>query len=312
FLGHWDFFYSLVGRVDRDALWRFDVRAARAERLPLHSGARWVSLHSSSFARFSVDHRFDGARFEVTVHNFSDPTRVLARAAVKENENEFVGDASVWGEVPLLYVEHLNFAPWNDFVLIKVVPSSGRVEVQRLHWYDDTYDKDYQGVVDVLELGGGDFALISVQRSSRLIVHDLTTGMKRDSIDLADRGGNPKLQTRDAGKEIWASDYDTLVVIRREDLRIVRTARLQRADAGTQQFIGDFSFAPDEDICAVARPFSGDIVGIDVATLKVKRSARLGRQPLELVALPHGEVAARDWKSGDLLQGKLKRRWFAG
>jgi hypothetical protein len=60
----------------------------------------------------------------------------------------------------------------------------------------------------------------------------------------------------------------------------------------------------------VARPFSADVVGVDVATLKITQSAKLGRQPLELVALPDGEVIARDWKTGDLLRGRLKRRSF--
>ena len=62
----------------------------------------------------------------------------------------------------------------------------------------------------------------------------------------------------------------------------------------------------------VARPFRGDVVGIDAATLKIKRSARLGRQPLEVAAVQQGDVVARDWKTGDLLRGKLERRWFAG
>ena len=296
---------SSVGWVDHDALWRFDVPAASTECLALGSGARYVSLHSSGSGRFSVGHHFDGARFELTVHSFSNPGHVLSRATVKDDEKKLVGDASAWGEVPLLYVEYLGFAPWRDFVLLKISPSTGQIEVQRLEWYDETYDKDYQGVIDVLELPGENSALVSVQRSSLLILHDLETGMKKGALDLGGRGGNPKLQFRNVGKEIWASDYDTLVVIQRKDWRILRSARLQRADAGTQQFIGDYSFAPDEDICVVARPFSGDVVGIDAATLKIKRSAKLGRQPLELAALGRGEVVARDWKTGDVLRGKL-------
>lgn len=303
---------SSVGWVDHDALWRFDVAAAREERLSLGSGARYVSLHSCGSGRFSVGHHFDGARFELTVHSFSDPKHVLARATVMDGEKKLVGDASAWGEVPLLYVEYLAFVPWEDFVLLKISPSTGQIKVQRLEWYDDTYDKGYQGVIDVLELPAEGSALVSVQRSSQLILHGLETGMKERAVDLGGRGGSPQLQFRNGGKEIWASDYDTLVVIERKDWRILRSARLQGADAGTQQFIGDYSFAPDEDICVVARPFSGDVVGIDAATLKVVRSAKLGRQPLELAALPRGEVVARDWKTGDVLHGKLKRRWFFG
>ncbi len=302
---------SSLGWVDRDAVWRFDVSGGRHETIPLSSGARYLSLHSSGSGRFSVAHHFDGARFEVTVRSFSSPGEVLARAVVQEGENKLIGDASEWKGAPHLYVEYLAFAPWKDFVLIKLSPLMGQIQVQRLEWYDDKYDKGYQGVIGVLELPGEDSALISVQRSSKLILHDLRTGRQRRSIDLAGRGGNPRLELRNGGKEIWASDYDTLVVIQREDWRITRRARLQGAGAGTQQFMGEFSFAPDEDICAVARPFSGDILGIDAATLKVKLSARLGRQPLKLAALPRGEVVARDWKTGDLLRGKLARRWFA-
>jgi hypothetical protein len=303
---------SSVGWVDHDALWRFDVPAGSAERLPLASGASYLSLHSSGSGRFSVSHHFDGSRFELTVHSFSEPGQVLARATVKDDAQKIIGDPSAWEEVPLLYVEYLSFAPWKEYVLLKIYPSTGRIEVQRLGWHDNTYDHDYQGVIDVLELPGDNSALVSVQRSSQLILHDLETGMKKGVIDLAGRAGNPRLQLRNAGKEVWASDYDTLVVVQRKDWRILRSARLQAAGVNSQQFIGDYSFAPDEDICVVARPFSGDVVGIDTATLKIKRSARLSRQPLEVAALAQGEVVARDWKTGDVLRGTLaRRRWFA-
>jgi len=258
---------SSLGWVDHDALWCFDVSASRAERLPLGTDARHLSLHSSGLGKFSVGHHFGGARFELNVHSFSDPSRALARAVFKEGERTLIGDASAWSEVPLLYTEFLEFEPWKDFALVKIDPSSEQIEPQRLKWYDDTYDKGYQGVVGVLEIPGEDFALISVQRSSRLILHDLNTGMKRGIIDLGDRGGNPALQFGNAGKEIWASDYDTLVVIQRSDLQVLRHALMQTADAGTRLFIGDYAFAPDQDICVVARPFSGDVVGIVPASL---------------------------------------------
>src|SRR5262249_558206 len=147
--------------------------------------------------------------------------------------------------------------------------------------------------------------MISVSRSSRVILHDLETGGQRGFVDLANRLGNPKLEFRDERREIWASDYDTLVVIKTEGWRVVRKARLQSAFAGTQQFIGDFSFASDAEICAVARPFSGDVIGIDTATLKINCSAKLGRQPIEVAALRDGDIIARDWKTGDLLRGRL-------
>ncbi len=135
---------------------------------------------------------------------------------------------------------------------------------------------------------------MSVQRSSLLIFHDLDTGLKKAVLDLGGRRGNPELKMRNAGNEIWATDYDTVVVIERSDRRILRSARLQGAENQVRRFIGDFSFAPDERICAVARPFSGDVVGIDTATLKIKRTAKLGRQPLEVAALAQEE---RLWRA---------------
>jgi hypothetical protein len=78
--------------------------------------------------------------------------------------------------------------------------------------------------------------------------------------------------------------------------------------------LGDLwgSFVADEARCVVARPYSGDVIEIASSTLTTKRRAKLGRQPLEAVALPGGKVVARDWKTGDVLHGTLARRWFGG
>jgi hypothetical protein len=158
---------SSMGWVDHDALWVFDVSTVRAERLPMGSGARYLSLHSSGTNRFSVCHRFDGAGFELTVRNFADPARVQAHAILNENQNQITGDASAWGGVPLLYVDYLRFEPWQEFVLLKIRPESGDIHVQRLEWYDETYDKGYQGIIGVLEVPGEDFAIVRSRAGRR-------------------------------------------------------------------------------------------------------------------------------------------------
>lgn len=301
---------SSLGWVDHDALWVFDVPTARIEQRALGSGAQYLALHSSGSPLFTVAHHFTGERFDVSVHSFSEPGRAVALAGVSAQKTVFTGDASLWESVPLIYVAYLK-DPWNDYSLVRIQPLTGTIEIQRLEWYDQTYDKDYQAVIDVVELPWGDAALVSVQRSSRLVLHDLATGKQTGKVDLAGRGGNPALESRRGGEEIWATDYDTIAVIRASDLRVVRRRRLQSSALGTQQFIGNYSFAPDEDICVVARPFSGDVVGIDGATLRIKRVAKLGRQPFEVAALHDGAVVARDWKTGDLLRGTLEKRgWF--
>ncbi len=142
---------SSMGWVDHDVLWLFDVPAARVERISLGSGAGYLSLHSAGSSRFSVAHHFDSARFELTVHAFSDPGRVQSRAILREDENKLAGDVSAWGDVPLLYVAYLRFEPWKGFVLLRICPQDSMIQVQRFGWYDDTYDKGYQGVIGALE-----------------------------------------------------------------------------------------------------------------------------------------------------------------
>jgi hypothetical protein len=304
---------SSMGWVDHDSLWVLDVPAARETRVSLGSGARYLSLHAStSSAHFAVAHHFDGPRLELTVHRFTDPARVRARATVREGVQELVGDAEEWQQVPRLYVGYLSLAPWKDYVLLSVSPSSARIEVQRLGWFDATYDKDYQGIVEVLEIPGQGLALISVARSSTLVMHELSTGQRVGTIELAGRAGNPKLHLRAAVSEVWASDYDSLVVVDPRTWRVVRSRQIQAAKGGTQQFIGDYAFSPQEASCLVARPFSGDVVELDPSSLKITRVAGLGRQPLELAALAEGQVCARDWQTGDMLRGRLERRGWLG
>lgn len=297
---------SSLGWVDHDALWRFDVATGTTSVVPLESGARYVSLHHAGSDRFAVAHHFDGSRYQVSVRAFASPRDVLARAVIEDGRNTVTGDPSVWTDVPRLFVEYLAFAPWQDFVLIRVVPAAGGVDIQRLPWFDDSYDKGYQGVVDALELPNSTSALVSVQRSSQLILHDLNTGTKSGEVSLGGRGGNPALALRESGRELWAVDYDTLVVVNTADWTIARSAHLQGSASGTGQFIGDFAFTPEADLCVVARPFSGDVVGLDLRTLAIKRSAPVGREPLQVAAISGDEVVARAWKTGELLRGTLR------
>ncbi len=301
---------SSIGWVDGDSLWTFHPGLDREDRVSLGSGARYLSLHSSGTGHFAVAHHFDGARFEVTVHSFERPAEVLARAVVEEKGTDISGDPRLWKSVPRLYTEYLKFHPWREFVLLKLSIPRMRIDIHRLDWYDDSYDKMYQAIVGVTELPGRDLALVSVQRCSDLVIHDLGTGRKTGVVRLAGRGGNPTVRLRKNADEIWAIDYDTVVVLDPATLRTVRSRRLQKSFTGTMQFLGEFHFEPEERSCTVARPFSGDVVGIDPRNLEIKRRAKLGRQPLEAAALPDGRVVARDWKTGETLRGASKKLFF--
>ena len=71
---------SSMGWVDRDALWCFDVPGRKVRCLPLNAGSDFLTIHPGGLERFSLTHDFKGSRFELTVHDFSDPSWVAARA----------------------------------------------------------------------------------------------------------------------------------------------------------------------------------------------------------------------------------------
>ncbi|HEX6164920.1 MAG TPA: hypothetical protein VFZ31_16250 [Vicinamibacterales bacterium] len=292
---------SSLGWVDGDAIWCFDVQSGAARVIPQNTGARYTSLHSAGSERFVAVHHFDGARFLASVGLFSAPEITVSSAGYENGRTSLTGNADTWAGLPQLFVCYLA-APWNDFVLIKI--ESGHVHIQRLEWYDSSYDKGYQGIVDVIALADPRYALVSVQRSSELVLHDLETGKAERKVGIGAQSGNPRLTLRNGGRELWANDYDTLVIIDTQSWRVLRKKRLQSAKGGTGQFIGDYSFSAD-GTCCVARPYSGDVIALD-QRLRIRKSAKLGRQPQEAVELPNGEVIARDWKTGDLLKGPMQ------
>lgn len=282
-----------MGWVDRDALWQFDGASGTTRTIPLNSGADHCSLHAASADRFAVAHHFAGRRFEITVHEFGAPGIAIARIVLSENESALTGEPSAFADVPSPYVTFLAFEPWKDYVLVEI-DGAGAMTIHRLPWYDSRYDKDYQAIVDAVAVPGKRQALISVQRSSRLIAQDLDTGDVVRTLDLGGGGGNPRLKVRDGAGEIWTTDYDSVAVVRTDTFKVRKRVRLQGAAAGTQLFIGDLSFAPHRGVCLVPRPFSGDVVALDLEKLKVKGTAAM---------LANGDVIARDWKTGDLLRG---------
>jgi hypothetical protein len=127
---------------------------------------------------------------------------------------------------------------------------------------------------------------------------------------LADRAGNPTLQFTTRTRELWADDYDTLLRLNSSDWSVQDSLLLQGASAGTRQFIGAYCFNQDESLCAVGRPFSGDVVAVHMKMFKITHTCNLGHQPLLPALLTDGTVYARDWKTGTLLKGQLKKKWI--
>ena len=300
---------SSLGWIDGGALWVLDTASGRVRSAPL-GDAKYLSLHAGRAGFFAVVHHHGSGRFEVTAHSFSDPEEVLSRCSISRTaQSHLAGSLAPWQHLPKHYVAHLVQPTWADYALVSISPSEG-VSLQRFDWYGDAYDRSYQGIVAATEIPDSNLVLISVQRSSKLVVYDPDARRKVREIELAERDGNPALFFRRAANELWASDYDTLVKIHTISERVLSKRRLQDAPPRTAQFIGEFAFDADESICAVARPFSGDVLGIDPKSMRTKYRAALGQQPLEVALLQDGRVLARDWKSGELLQGRLRSAWI--
>jgi len=111
-------------------------------------------------------------------------------------------------------------------------------------------------------------------------------------------------------RELWADDYDTLLRINTSDWTVTDRLLLQGPSVGCRQFIGAYSFNQDESLCAVARPFSGDVVALNTKKFKITHTCNLGHQPLLVALLANGTIYGRDWKTGTLLKGQLKKKWI--
>jgi hypothetical protein len=302
-----DIVISNVGWVDHGNLWTFRV-AEQREQLVAIGDAKYLGLHAGTDGHFSVVHHHEGARVEISVHNFDDVGTSIGRAVVEADGSSVSGSPFVWTHVQTHYTAYYKGPFWSDFALIHVDPGQASVSVQQFAWYNDDYDKGYQGIVGVTEVPGDSLVLISVQRDSRVVLYDPVERTKRGTIELAGRGGNPSLYFRRRANELWAQDYDTLVKLDSPSWRILGSRRLQMDDwQGARQFIGEFWFDPDETMCVVARPFSGDVVVLDPTDLKTRFQCKIGQKPLEAVVLRDGPVVARDWKTGKLLRGQMEK-----
>jgi len=300
---------SSLGWVDKGNLWVLDTRSDSIEKRDLSDG-KYISLHYEGGEFFSIVHHYDGKRVEISAHAFEDPDAAMSKIHFKDGTAHFEGDDEIWNKVPKAYPEYIQLPSKSDFYLLLIDPIGPQLEVIDLDWYNDSYDKGYQGVIGAVEVPKSSRVIISVQRDSSPILYDLEERKLIKKLTLSGRNGNPHLKFRRTVDECWADDYDTLLSIDPEDWRVKKSLRLQDAAENTMQFTGDYSFNRDETLCAVARPFSGDVVALDTEQFRITHYSKLGKQPLEVCLLSDGTVYSRDWKTGNLLKGKLKRKWL--
>jgi len=300
-----DLIVSTLGWSDAGSLWILETRGGDVSKNKI-SDAKYLGLYAGRKGYFSVLHHYDGNQVRISAHFFADPPAALASILIGPSGIRFEGETAVWSCLPRAYVAYLKRPALSDFHLFLIDPAGPRAEIITLDWYDNSYDKGYQGVIGVVEVPDEKKVIISVQRDSRPILYDLEQRKVISKLSLAGRAGNPTLQFTRQIRELWADDYDTLLRLNPSDWTVTNSRLLQ----GGNQFIGAYSFSRDESLCAVARPFSGDVVALNTKKFKITHTCNLGHQPLRVALLADGTVYGRDWKTGALLKGQLKKKWI--
>lgn len=293
---------SSLGWVDQGSLWICSVEAP--PRKIVLSDAKFLSVSVGTNDFFAVVHHWSGERLEVTAHAYSAPQTIISRLALRQvipglqSRIELLreGDLRVWDQLPAAFTGYA----FGDYQLI-LTRLAGEDDVQTLEWFDDSYDKGYQGIIGAFEVPSTTLLIVSIQRDSHPVLYDPETKKAIRKLSLADRGGNPSFQFRSSARELWATDYDSVVKLDGTTLAMKNVQRLQNAVRGVGMFIGNFCFDSGRDLCFIARPFSGDAVALDADTMAQVCRVEFGRQPLDIGMLADGKVIARDWKTGDFL-----------
>ena len=263
---------STIGWVDRGALWVCAVGDLSPRKISL-SDTKWLHIKKGRDDFFAVVHHWGGEKLEISAHSHSEPARVVSRISLHRTTSgppaiTWEGERFVWEQLPHAFSAYTRFSQFvslGEFQLV-IVKDGRDIELQRLEWFDDSYDKGYQGIVDVTEVPDSSLVIVSIQRDSAPVLHDPINKQAVRKLHLADRGGNPEFYLRSAAKEFWVNDYDSMVKLNAETLDVLGAERIQPAAPGTtQQFIANCCFNLDESLCLVARPFSGDVVCIDAA-----------------------------------------------
>ncbi len=305
---------SNLGWVDKSALWIYDAAQDHAVSTPI-GDAKYLSLFPCQDpAQFAVLHHYDGSTIRLTVHAYEEPARPLCDIVRTGAVSSFSGDLSVLKDAPRYYSAYFDPGDGHNYpdnagnyYLLFIDPDNQEMREQSFDWFDSSYDHDYQGIVGVIELPSGN-VIVSVQRDSHPVLYDPVNKKMLKKLDLAERYGNPALRLAATRGEIWADDYDALLKLDLDSLKVKQSRRLQGAAwGGASQFIGSWCFNEDESLCFVARPYSGDMLAISTENMKTEYLAKLGKQPLEAVALKDGRVIARDWKTGQFLKGMLRK-----
>ena len=198
--------FDSVDWVDHGALWCCDL-GTNIERRIAVPAVRYVSVRRHAEGLLRVIHH--GEQDAVSIRACAAPDLELASLHSEESGWRFQGDSALWGETLALLMK----ASSARTELLLIDGSTEAVRSLDLSWFKaENYDLGCQGLVDCLALPDAGVVVVSVQRSSELVLIDPDRNARTGTIQLGARGGNPELRSLSRDRFL-ASDYDTLCLV---------------------------------------------------------------------------------------------------
>ncbi|MGB2938964.1 MAG: hypothetical protein WBD38_01525 [Candidatus Dormiibacterota bacterium] len=259
--------YSNLGWVDHGGLWILDVRTG-SERLERVSDARYLTILSGAEGHFAIVHHFDGSRLLVTVQTYEQPTAPLASIEIRGWAPKATGDAAAWAHAPSAFVGYLNgdATGASGYYVLRV--EDLRPKIARLDWFNSAdYDLGYQAIVGVTLTPRSDELVFGVQRSSQLVRCTTDGARVLGKVQLSGHVGNPDPRFRSSAPELLATDYDVLACVDATTWQVSRSYDGGAGD-GLRHFIGSPWWPDDEQVVVVSRPAAGDVMVLDMASLR--------------------------------------------
>lgn len=299
--------------LDGGSVWSYSLDKPEPQLVNL-SGSEWLTLIGGAGNYFTAVHHSEGAAVRLTAHSYENISTTVSSIDLQAQDVEatspwkstaarFLGTRSVWSSLPKAYIIHA----LKKSLLLLVDAGTETAQIHSLSWYAKSYDTMYQGIIGVTEVADGSLLVISFQRDSEPVLYDPTTGNLVAKLRLAGRLGSPQLFLRRRSQEIWASDYDTMVRLDSRTWAVLNSLKLQEPRNGmARSNIGQYCFNREETVCAVARPHSGDVLGIDTSSFATILRAEIGGQPEDVGVLRGDHVIARDLETGGALRGVLQ------
>lgn len=282
--------------------WVYDIRARRV-RLVTHGPGGRFQIVQGSDNYFLVVYFINKAISRITLRNFRKLDQVIAQIEVKDECGQ-LPDSLSWKHVPSQFD--------TDECSVYLFPDKGNWEIRRLPWIEDSswfydgpdYDVMYQGIGPAARIPGRRNVFIPIFRDTRVVVYDVLARRVIDKVDVGGCFGCSAVRFCKKENEIWVLNYDSLARINIDTLKVIASQRIQHEVGGVGAFIGLWNFDLTESLCVIPRPYSGDVVVIDVKAFSIVDVCPIGGRPYEGILLDSGEIVSREMKSGDLLLGR--------